>query len=179
MRIATKPDVKHPGQVLSMGFAFVEFRRQRDAMQAIKQLQGTCEKRCRCRSRSASSQAPHWTSINWISSCQPSKAMPPSPPARLVFHNKYYVHACFELNFPQRQLIFAQNACNAQHITPLCRQGAVVKARGTKLLIKNIPFEASKGELRELFAAFGQVRSVRMPMKFDGTHRGYVCCDVM
>ena len=50
----------------------------------------------------------------------------------------------------------------------------MVKAKGTKLLIKNIPFEATKNEIRELFAAFGQIKSVRMPSKFDGSHRGYV-----
>ncbi len=47
-----------------------------------------------------------------------------------------------------------------------------MKPKGTKLLVKNVPFEASKAEVRELFAAFGQVKSVRMPSKFDGTHRG-------
>ena len=41
MHIATKKDTKRPGAVLSMGFGFVEFKRQRDAKEAIKQLQGT------------------------------------------------------------------------------------------------------------------------------------------
>ena len=54
------------------------------------------------------------------------------------------------------------------------RQGKAVKAKGTKLLVKNIPFEGTKNEIRELFAAFGIVKSVRMPSKFDGSHRGLV-----
>ena len=51
-------------------------------------------------------------------------------------------------------------------------QGKVVKSKGTKLLVKNIPFEGTKSEIRELFSAFGQIKSVRMPTKFDGSHRG-------
>ena len=50
----------------------------------------------------------------------------------------------------------------------------MVKSKGTKLLVKNIPFEGTKSEIRELFSAFGQIKSVRMPTKFDGSHRGLV-----
>ena len=68
--------------------------------------------------------------------------------------------------------------------------------------MRNVPFEASKKELRELFAAFGQLKTVRsdphpspspspspspnpdpipilnpnqvrLPKKFDGSHRGF------
>ncbi|KAJ3445691.1 hypothetical protein M0812_11578 [Anaeramoeba flamelloides] len=45
--------------------------------------------------------------------------------------------------------------------------------KGSKLLVKNIPFEATKREIRELFSAYGQVKSVRLPKKFDGSHRGF------
>ena len=41
----------------------------------------------------------------------------------------------------------------------------------SKLLVRNVPFEATKKELRELFATFGQVKSLRLPQKFDHTHR--------
>lgn len=44
----------------------------------------------------------------------------------------------------------------------------------TKLLIRNIPFEATRSELRELFGAYGQLKSLRLPKKFDGTSRGFV-----
>lgn len=44
----------------------------------------------------------------------------------------------------------------------------------TKLLIRNIPFEATRNELRELFGAYGQLKSLRLPKKFDGTSRGFV-----
>jgi multiple RNA-binding domain-containing protein 1 len=43
----------------------------------------------------------------------------------------------------------------------------------TKILMKNIPFEANVKELRQFLKSFGQLKSVRMPKKFDGTHRGF------
>ena len=44
---------------------------------------------------------------------------------------------------------------------------------GTKLVVRNVAFEATKGDIRGLFSPFGQVKSVRLPLKFDGTHRGF------
>ncbi|KAI4264412.1 MAG: hypothetical protein L6R42_000470 [Xanthoria sp. 1 TBL-2021] len=45
--------------------------------------------------------------------------------------------------------------------------------RRTKVIIKNLPFEASKKDVRSLFGAYGQLRSVRMPRKFDSSTRGF------
>ncbi|KAL7067566.1 putative multiple RNA-binding domain-containing protein 1 [Cryptosporidium serpentis] len=42
-----------------------------------------------------------------------------------------------------------------------------------KLLIKNLPFQASKDDVKNLFGAIGSVVSVRIPKKHDGTNRGY------
>ncbi|EIW72843.1 hypothetical protein TREMEDRAFT_25743, partial [Tremella mesenterica DSM 1558] len=39
------------------------------------------------------------------------------------------------------------------------------KSKGTKLLVKNLPFEATKKEVKELFSAYGQVKSLRVPKK--------------
>jgi len=52
-------------------------------------------------------------------------------------------------------------------------RGQVIKVGGTKLLIRNLPFEANKKELRELCQPFGSVKSIRIPKKFDGEHRGF------
>jgi multiple RNA-binding domain-containing protein 1 len=54
-----------------------------------------------------------------------------------------------------------------------------VKAIGTKLIIRNIPFEATRKEVLQLFATFGQVKSVRLPKKFDGGHRGFGFVDFL
>jgi multiple RNA-binding domain-containing protein 1 len=46
-------------------------------------------------------------------------------------------------------------------------------AGGTKLVVRNVAFEATKADLRALFAPFGQLKSLRLPRKFDGQHRGF------
>jgi len=43
----------------------------------------------------------------------------------------------------------------------------------TKLLVKNLAFEADKDELKKLFSPFGEVKSLRLPKKLDGSHRGF------
>ena len=50
---------------------------------------------------------------------------------------------------------------------------AAARAGGTKLIVRNVAFEATKEDVRRLFAPFGQVKSLRLPKKFDGTHRGF------
>ncbi|KAJ2629382.1 Multiple RNA-binding domain-containing protein 1, partial [Coemansia sp. RSA 1290] len=47
------------------------------------------------------------------------------------------------------------------------------KPKSTKLVIKNVPFEATRKDIRELVSAFGQIKSVRLPKKFSGGHRGF------
>ncbi|PRT53768.1 Multiple RNA-binding domain-containing protein 1 [Wickerhamiella sorbophila] len=53
---------------------------------------------------------------------------------------------------------------------------APTKAKGTastKIIIKNIPFETTKKDVMELFGTFGQLRSVRLPRKFNKQARGF------
>lgn len=47
------------------------------------------------------------------------------------------------------------------------------KAGSNKLMIKNLPFEINKQELRELFGAYGKLKSVRLPKKIDRRTRGF------
>ncbi|KAL9033582.1 MAG: hypothetical protein Q9214_007445 [Letrouitia sp. 1 TL-2023] len=49
--------------------------------------------------------------------------------------------------------------------------------RRTKIIIKNLPFEASKKEVRSLFSSYGQLRSVRVPKKIDNSTRGFAFAD--
>tara|TARA_B110000208_G_scaffold107552_1_gene133419 strand:- start:42 stop:2402 length:2361 start_codon:yes stop_codon:yes gene_type:complete len=53
------------------------------------------------------------------------------------------------------------------------KASATSSATCTKLAVKNIAFEATRKELRELFGSFGPLKSVRLPRKFDGAHRGF------
>ncbi|KAK4850488.1 hypothetical protein QYF36_007181 [Acer negundo] len=65
-------------------------------------------------------------------------------------------------------------------IVQLChakKDDQVVKKVGkdkssTKLLVKNVAFEATEKDLRQLFSPFGQIKSLCLPMKF-GNHRGF------
>ena len=47
----------------------------------------------------------------------------------------------------------------------------------TKLMIRNVPFEATRTELLQLFGSFGHLKKVRLPKKFDGSHRGFAFCE--
>ena len=49
----------------------------------------------------------------------------------------------------------------------------------TKIAVRNVAFEANRKEIRKLFTSYGQVKSVRMPKKFDGSHRGFAFVDFL
>ncbi|KAG0303342.1 hypothetical protein BGZ98_006779 [Dissophora globulifera] len=53
------------------------------------------------------------------------------------------------------------------------------KDHGTKILVRNIPFEATKKDIQGLFSSFGQLKSVRIPKKMSGGHRGFAFLDFM
>lgn len=42
-----------------------------------------------------------------------------------------------------------------------------------KLIVRNVAFQATPAELRNLFAAFGSIKRVRIPKKMGGVHRGF------
>ena len=43
----------------------------------------------------------------------------------------------------------------------------------TKIMVRNVPFQATRKEILKLFGTFGQLKKVRLPKKFDGSHRGF------
>lgn len=47
--------------------------------------------------------------------------------------------------------------------------------KSAKIMVRNVPFEASQKEVRELFQTFGQLKTVRLPKKMAtvGRHRGF------
>ncbi|CAK9798743.1 Probable RNA-binding protein 19 [Anthophora quadrimaculata] len=51
----------------------------------------------------------------------------------------------------------------------------VTQQTGTKILIRNVPFQATVEEITELFKAFGELKAVRLPRKLVGVekHRGF------
>ncbi|KAF2868668.1 hypothetical protein BDV95DRAFT_118939 [Massariosphaeria phaeospora] len=53
------------------------------------------------------------------------------------------------------------------------KEDVAKKAASTKIIVKNLPFEASKKDLRALFTPYGTLRSCRVPKKFDSSSRGF------
>lgn len=51
-----------------------------------------------------------------------------------------------------------------------------LKQTGSKILVRNIPFQATVNEVRDLFKAFGELKSIRIPKKMtpgEDAHRGF------
>lgn len=118
-RVKTKPDPRHPGQTLSMGFGFLEFETRLQAEKAAATLD----------------------SYN-------------------LDGHKLVVRA-------------AQRTVDAAEETRKKDKAKKASGRKTKIVIKNLPFEASKKEVRSLLGSYGQLRSVRVPKKFDSSARGF------
>jgi len=53
------------------------------------------------------------------------------------------------------------------------KKGGREKAKTTKMLVKNVPFEATRKDIQSLFGAHGQLKSVRLPKRFDRRSRGF------
>ncbi|KAJ8942069.1 hypothetical protein NQ318_004094 [Aromia moschata] len=54
------------------------------------------------------------------------------------------------------------------------------KQTGTKLLVRNVPFQAKKKEIHELFSTFGEIKALRLPKKMaagSDSHRGFAFVD--
>ena len=55
------------------------------------------------------------------------------------------------------------------------KSGKAAGSPSTKLLVRNVAFQATKQELTEIFKTYGELTSVRLPSKMSGTgsHRGF------
>ena len=122
-RVKTKTDAKKPGQVLSMGFGFLEFRSKKQAQAAVGAMNGYS-----------------------------------------LDGHELLIKASHKV------LDSAEQRRNED-------QAKKVAGRKTKIIIKNLPFEASKKDIRSLFGSYGQLRSVRVPKKFDSSTRGFAFAD--
>ncbi|KAL5233247.1 hypothetical protein ACI65C_000657 [Semiaphis heraclei] len=117
--VARKKDPNHPGQLLSMGYGFIQFYRQKSVNEALKTKQLSM----------------------------------------LDDHS-------IELKRSNRTL---------QNTTVSERKQGKSYEESTKILVRNIPFQASIQEVIELFKTFGELKGLRMPKKMvgTGTHRGF------
>lgn len=122
-RVKTKTDPKKPGQVLSMGFGFLEFRTTSDAQAAIGAMDG---------------------------------------------------HA---LHGHKLQIRTSHKGADAAEEQRRAAKATRQAGQRTKVIIKNLPFETTKKDVRALFGAYGQLRSVRVPKKMDRAARGFGFAD--
>ena len=117
-RVKTKADIRKPGQLLSMGFGFLEFKTKESAQAALKSMNGY----------------------------------------KLDGH-ELLIRASHRMDDAENQKRGNEAKKNASD--------------KTKIIIKNLPFEASKKDVQSLFGAYGQLRSLRVPKKLNNTSRGF------
>ncbi|KAK3710687.1 Multiple RNA-binding domain-containing protein 1 [Vermiconidia calcicola] len=122
-RVKTKTDPKKPGQVLSMGFGFLEFRTSQQAQAALKAMDG------------------------------------------------------YTLDGHKLQIRASHKGADAAEERRKADADKRAAGKRTKVVIKNLPFEATKKDVRALFGAYGQLRSVRVPKKMDRAARGFAFAD--
>jgi multiple RNA-binding domain-containing protein 1 len=118
-RVNTKTDPKKPGQVLSMGFGFIEFRNKSQAQAALKAING------------------------------------------------------HELEGHKLQVKPSHKGLDAAEERRKEDRAKKVAGKRTKIIIKNLPFEATTKDVRALVGSYGQLKSVRVPQKFDHSTRGF------
>lgn len=116
--VKTRTDPKRPGEILSMGFGFVEFKTKDQAGTAVKAMNG------------------------------------------------YKLDGHELLVKPSTRVVDAAEETRKA-------DKARKTEKKTKIIIKNLPFEASKKDIRALFGSYGQLRTVRVPKKFDQSTRGF------
>lgn len=122
-RVKTKPDPKKPGQTLSMGFGFIEFRTSKQAQAALAAMNG------------------------------------------------------YKLDQHELVIKASHRGLDAAEVRRREDSSAKSAAKRTKIIIKNLPFQATKKDVRSLFGAYGQLRSVRVPQKYDRSTRGFAFAD--
>lgn len=122
-RVKMKPNPKKPGQFLSMGFGFLEFKSKQQARAALAAMDG------------------------------------------------------YKLDGHELLLRASHKSVDAAEERRKGDQAKKTAGRKTRIIIKNLPFEASKKDVRSLFSAYGQLRSVRVPLKFDNSSRGFAFAD--
>ncbi|KAM0489279.1 hypothetical protein ACHAP7_000337 [Fusarium lateritium] len=122
-RVKTKTDPKKPGQTLSMGFGFVEFRTRSQAQAALKVMDG-----------------------------------------HVLDDHALAVKASHK----------GHDAAEERRRDDKAKKTA---GQRTKIIIKNLPFQATKKDIGSLFGTYGQLRSVRLPKKADYTPRGFAFAD--
>ncbi|XP_070759819.1 probable RNA-binding protein 19 [Enoplosus armatus] len=80
----------------------------------------------------------------------------------------------------QLELKVSERATRTTEVSRKKKQ-AEKKQTGSKILVRNVPFQATVREIRELFCTFGELKTVRLPKKAagSGNHRGFGFIDFL
>nr|CAD7574502.1 unnamed protein product [Timema californicum] len=124
--VALKKDPKKPGELLSMGYGFIQFKKKASADKALKTLQQS-------------------------------------------------VLEGFSVELKRSNRTLQSDVATAK------KTSKVGKQVGSKILVRNIPFQATRQEVFDLFKTFGEIKAVRLPKKMVGTgpHRGFAFVDYL
>lgn len=80
----------------------------------------------------------------------------------------------------QLELKISEREVKSGVAEPKRKKQTAKKQRTSKILVRNIPFQATNRELRELFCTFGELKTVRLPKKgVGGSHRGFGFIDFL
>ncbi|CAK1551172.1 unnamed protein product [Leptosia nina] len=69
---------------------------------------------------------------------------------------------------------------NQSEVTTVKKSIKETAQNGSKILVRNVPFQANKNELNEIFRAFGEIKTLRLPKKLaagSDQHRGFAFID--
>ncbi|XP_016898595.1 putative RNA-binding protein 19 isoform X2 [Cynoglossus semilaevis] len=80
----------------------------------------------------------------------------------------------------QLELKISERATRTSEVTRKKKQ-VDKKQTGSKIMVRNVPFQATVREIRELFCTFGELKTVRLPKKATGSgnHRGFGFVDFL
>ncbi|KAJ2904078.1 Multiple RNA-binding domain-containing protein 1 [Zalerion maritima] len=118
-KVKTRPDPKNSGEILSMGFGFVEFKSKELAQQAIKHMD-----------------------------------------SHVLDAHKLTVRASHR----------GQDAVEERKKQDGADNNSM---RQRKIIVKNLPFQTTKKDLRELIGTYGTLKSLRLPKNFQNRARGF------
>ena len=116
--VKTKVDPKKPGNTLSAGFGFVQFRSKEQAQRAMTEMDG------------------------------------------------------YALDGHQLSVKMARRGIDVDGERRTSQADQLGENR-TKLIIRNLPFQTSKKELRRLIEPYGRLKALRLPERIDGRIRGF------
>lgn len=147
VQVATKKDPENPHNKISLGYGFIQFKHKTTAEQALRDMQ--------------------------ITNIDGNTVELKRSDRILQYVYILNISQIFYLIVPIDQLIFLSYRTEVRTNRKTAKS---MKQTGSKILVRNIPFQAKINELRDLFKAFGELKSIRIPKKMtpgEDSHRGF------